>query len=284
MPLFHAMIAITIQGLKRNGSFMNIKILGCHGSDSLTHEGGEEHCCRSIGFLVNDSLMIDAGTVSSALNLESQKRIRHIVLTHAHIDHLKELPSLADNLISCTTNPITVTSIPQVLGDLKAHIFNDVIFPDFFGLPDTEHPILRTEVLHEGQESQLGDVRLTPISVNHLVPTVGLIIRDQHVAWVLSGDTHQTEALWHAAAQVPNLKAAFIETSLPDEMSDLALASRHLTPTLLQKEFQKIGKPDLPVYVYHLKPQFQDRIAAQLKGLGISNLHILSEGQEIEIA
>ena len=94
---------------------MNIKILGCHGSDSLTHERGEEHCCRSIGFLVNDSLMIDAGTVSSALNLESQKRIRHIVLTHTHIDHLKELPSLADNLISCTTNSITVASIPQVL-------------------------------------------------------------------------------------------------------------------------------------------------------------------------
>ncbi len=263
---------------------MNIKILGCHGSDALAHDGAEAHCCRSIGFLLNDSLMIDAGTVSSALTMESQNRIRHIILTHVHLDHLKELPSLADNRISGTTNPMTVAGIPQVLEDIKTHIFNDVIFPDFFTLPNPEHPILRSHVLHEGQETQVGEVWVTPIPVNHLVPTVGLIIRDQHAAWAMSGDTHQTEALWHAAAQVSNLKAVFIETSFPDEMRDLAFASRHLTPSLMHREFQKIGKPDLPVYVYHLKPQFRDNITAQLNKLGIPNLHVLAEGQEIVIS
>ena len=263
---------------------MNIKILGCHGSDSLITNGEGEHCCRSIGFLVNDSLMLDAGTVSSALTLEAQQRIRHIVLTHAHLDHLKELPSLADNLVSGVMNPITVASIEPVLQELKAHIFNDAIFPDFFVLPDPGHPIFQRKVLQEAQEAQLGDIRVTPIPVNHLVPTVGLLIRDQHVAWALSGDTHQTEAIWQAAAQEPNLKAVFIETSFPDEMSDLALVSRHLTPSLLQKEFQKIGKPDLPVYVYHLKPQFRDQIVLQLSRLDIPNLHLLNEGQEIEIS
>jgi ribonuclease BN (tRNA processing enzyme) len=263
---------------------MNIKILGCHGSDALTREGSTEHCCRSIGFLVNNSLMIDAGTVSSALNLESQKQIRHIVLTHAHMDHLKELPSLADNLISYTTNPITIASIPPVLQDLKSHIFNDVIFPNFFALPNPTHPILHSETLQEEQASQLGEVWVTPIPVNHVVPTVGLIFKDEHVAWALSGDTHQTEAIWEAIKREPNLKAVFIETSFPNEMSDLALASKHLTPNLLLQEFQKIGKPNLPLYIYHLKPPFQDQITTQLKQLGIPNLHILTEGQEIEIS
>ena len=277
------MIVVTTPGLTRNRGFMNIKILGCHGSDSLTSNGQREHCCRSMGFLINDSLMLDAGTVSSALTLESQKRIRHIVLSHVHIDHLKELPALADNLIGGIANSVTVASIPQILEDLRKHIFNDVVFPDFFSLPDPEHPILRSKVLHEGEATQLGGINLTPIPVNHLVPTLGLILRDQQVACALSGDTHQTEAIWHASAQEPNLKAVFIEASFPDEMSDLALASRHLTPSLLLKEFQKIGKPDLPVYVYHLKPQFRDTLTTQLNQLDIPNLHILKEGQEIEI-
>ena len=146
------------------------------------------------------------------------------------------------------------------------------------------NPILHSEVLQEGQESKLDDILVTPIPVNHLVPTVGLILKDEHVAWALSGDTHRTEAIWQTAAQEPNLKAVFIETSFPDEMGDLALASKHLTPSLLKQEFQKIGRPDLPVYVYHLKPQFQDQIATQLNRLGIPNLHILTEGQEIELS
>ncbi len=263
---------------------MKIKILGCHGSDSLTHESGTEHCCRSIGFLVNDSLMIDAGTISSGLSLEAQKRIRHIILTHAHFDHLKELPSLADNLASCATSPITVASIPPVLEALKAHILNDVIFPDFFGLPDPKHPTFQSQILEEGKEAQLGNFGVIPIPVNHLVATVGLILRDQHGALALSSDTHQTEAIWQAAKLEPNIKAVFIEASFPNEMSDLALASRHLTPSLLQKEFQKIGRPDLPVYAYHFKPQFRERIAIQLRQLDIPNLHLLTEGQDIEIS
>ena len=199
------------------------------------------------------------------------------------MDHLKELPSLADNLVNHPPHSITIVSIPEVLNDLQAHIFNDVIFPNFFTLPDPQHPILRSQTLDEGKSTRLGDVDITPIRVNHLVPTVGLILRNKQAAWALSGDTYETEAIWEAASREPNLKAVFIETSFPDEMGDLALASKHLTPTLLQQEFQKIGKPDLPLYVYHLKPQFRERITAQLKGLHIPNLHILTEGQEIDL-
>lgn len=85
------------------------------------------------------------------------------------------------------------------------------------------------------------------------------------------------------ASRVPSLKAAFIETSIPDEMADLAKVSKHLTPALLAEEFAKIGRPDLPICVYQLKPRFSDRIVRQLKDLAIPTLAVLEEGQEIEV-
>ena len=99
-----------------------------------------------------------------------------------------------------------------------------------------------------------------------------------------SGDTYETEDIWALAAKTPNLKAAFIETSFPDEMLGIAQISKHLTPALLEKEFKKIGKPELPLYVYHLKPPFSERISEQLAQLDIPNLVVLDEGQELDIS
>lgn len=263
---------------------MKIKILGCHGSDLLLKGAGTTHRCCSVGFLINDVLMVDAGAMASELALGEQKKIRHVVLSHLHFDHVKSLPSLADNLAGISDDPITIASIPPVLHGLRQYIFNDHVFPNFFALPTHEKPILKDYVLPEGQETWLSGVGITPIRVNHSVPTVGFIIRDNHSACVYSGDTYETHALWEIAAKVSNLKAAFIETSFPDEMKDLAFTAKHLTPSMLAGEFKKIGRHDLPLYVYHLKPQFHDQITEQLSKLGIANLTILQEGQVLEIS
>ena len=124
---------------------------------------------------------------------------------------------------------------------------------------------------------------MTPILVNHSVPATGFLLRDSEGSWVYSGDTHETWGIWGVAARDPELKAVLLEASFPDELADLALVSKHLTPALFARQFQKIGQPQLPVYAYHLKPPFRERIVKQLTGLGIENLTILEEGQEIEI-
>ncbi len=262
---------------------MKIKVLGCHGSDLLLETGATTHQCRSVGFLINDVLMVDAGTGASELTLDEQKRIRHVVFSHLHLDHVKGLPPMADNLAAISNGPLTLASIPPVLNGLKNHIFNDQVFPNFFALPTRDKPILKDVVLPEGQETWLSGIGFTPVRVNHSVPTVGFIIRDNDSSWLYSGDTYETHALWEMAAKVPNLKAAFIETSFPDEMKELASIAKHLTPSLLAQEFKKIGRPELPLYVYHLKPQFRGEITDQLSKLGIPNLTTLREGQELEI-
>ena len=109
------------------------------------------------------------------------------------------------------------------------------------------------------------------------------MIREGPSSILYSGDTCTTDAIWATARREPTLKAAFIETSFPDEMVDVALASRHLTPSMLAREIQKLARPNVPVYVYHLKPRLQAAIERQLRDLGIENLTILQEDQEVRV-
>ena len=260
---------------------MKIRVLGAHGSDLLVKGLTGSTICRSVGFLVNDELMVDAGTLASALTLEEQQCVKHILLSHLHHDHIKGIPPLVDNLSGLVDHQVVVASVPSVVEGLHTHIFNDRVFPDFFKL---QGPILRTQGLEAKTEAILsGGIRVTPVLVNHTVETVGFVIRDDSAAWIYSGDTHLTNEIWDIAAKTHNLKGIFIEVSFPDSMLDLAIQSKHLTPTLLAQEFRKIGKPDLPLFVYHMKPTVREKIIQEIHQLGIERVTILEEGQEIEL-
>lgn len=262
---------------------MKVRVLGCHGADQLLDGDRGPRQCRTCGFLINETVMVDAGTIGSALRLAEQKRIRHILLSHLHFDHIQGLPTMADNLVDDVVSPVVLTSTTQVLSDLQCHIFNDKVYPDFLKLPTPQRPVFQCRALEVGKESDVGGLHVTPIPVNHLVPTVGFLIREGMSSLLYSGDTYETHEIWRMAAHEPTLKAAFIETSFPDELSDLARVSKHLTPSLFVREFSKIGRPDLPVYIYHVKPRFREEIKRQLSTFGIANLTVLEEGQEIVI-
>jgi len=261
---------------------LKIRVLGSHGSDLALDHHTPQNTCKSVGFLVNDHILVDAGTAASALTFDEQLALEHVLLSHLHFDHIKGLPPLADNLVGVADRPLKISAISAVLRGLRQHIFNDVVFPDFYNpMSYSKQAILSESEVFEGREADLGSIQCLPIRVNHLVPTVGFIIRNSESAFLYSGDTYCTEAIWNIARTTPNLKAAFIETSFPNELEPLAKDSKHLTPSLLAQEFQKIGKPDLPLYLYHLKPIYRERIIQELQDLHIRNLHVLEDGQEI---
>ncbi len=262
---------------------MKIRVLGCHGSDQVVAGPQGLLQCGTCGFLVNDSALIDAGTIGSRLDLAEQKRIRHVLLSHLHFDHIKDLPMLADNLVGEEGPAVEVTSIPEVLKGLGAHIFNGEVYPDFFRLPSPDRPVFRSRPLWSGTESSLDRLRVTPIPVNHLVPTVGFLIDDGAVSFAYSGDTYVTEEFWRVASQRRNLKALLVETSFPEQEIELARVSKHLTPRLLADELRKFDRPDVPVYVYHMKPRFRGQIIRELSALGRQNLTVLEEGQTITL-
>ena len=102
-------------------------------------------------------MLVDAGTVGTALRLDEQKRIRHILLSHLHHDHIQGLPTLADNLVDAPDEPVTLTSIPSVLKGLQTHVFNDKVYPNFLKLPDRRHPVFVCRSLKPGKESELSN-------------------------------------------------------------------------------------------------------------------------------
>ncbi len=264
---------------------MIIRVLGCHGSELTIDDGnGRTRECRTCGFLVNETCMVDAGSVSAGLLEAEQGKIRQILLSHAHLDHIKGLPLLADNLISQNSNGrVKVRALPEVLDDLRRHIFNDVIFPDFTRLPTPDTAPLAYHPFDEEKMFAFDRLEVTAVQVDHIVPATGFIIRDGDTALLYSGDTSETTRIWEVAAKEPRLKAAFIETSFPNDFHELAKASGHLTPEMLAREFIKIGRPDLPVYIYHLKPSYRSVIASELKRLNLPNLCVLEEDQVVRL-
>lgn len=263
---------------------MRMKILGCYGTEMFLYKtSGYLDIYKTSGILINENLLLDAGSITTSIDIPEQEKITHILLSHSHFDHIKGLPFLADNLWGRLTRPIEIVGIKETIDSIRYNLFNDSVWPDITKIPSSGEPIYKLVELKEGKKINIGKLNIMPVRVNHAVPTVGYIIDDGDSAVVYSGDTHKTERLWEEASKKKNLKAAIIETSFPNRLSHLAIASGHLTPELLKEEFKKIGKPDIRLFVYHMKPQYLDEIKRDIGALKMNNIAILQDGKIIEV-
>jgi cAMP phosphodiesterase len=259
---------------------MEIRVLGCHGSQ-LPGFG-------FTGFLIDGVTLLDAGAVTSVLTPEEQSRVDHVLISHAHLDHIRELASLADNLCSnCINHPLTVISTSCVIETLKRHIFNNAIWPDFSMLPSAEKPVLKFEPIRTGEKMRVGHLRVTAVPVHHCVETVAYVIESDQdsstTTAVFVGDTGPTDEIWRVARTEKNVRAIFIETSLPQEMADVAELTGHLTPAGLARELKKLGTLNPQIYLYHMKIQYREEIRREIERMGDSRLHILRDGEIIRI-
>jgi len=254
---------------------MKIKVLGAFGSEGLGQ--------RPSAFLVNDRTLVDAGSVTGALTVDEQVEIEHALLSHSHLDHVVGLAFLTDTLASARApRAVTAMSVEPVIEALRSHAFNNVLWPDFSTIPSPETPVLRFRTLAEETEQRVGELWVTPVPVDHTVATVGFIIHDGEVGFIYSGDTGPTARLWRAARGLRGLKALIIECAFPSRLEGLATASGHLTPALMQRELDKIT-PDLPIWVFHIKPQFYQETAEELARIDPSRIQILEQGKTYTI-
>jgi ribonuclease BN (tRNA processing enzyme) len=249
---------------------MKIRVLGAYGAEGLGQ--------RPTSFLVNDRILIDAGTVSGALTMPEQLQIEHALISHSHLDHVGGLAFLTETLAFSapeTRRPLTVTSLEAVVDALRAGVFNNLAWPDFAQIPPGT-PVMKYRTLVEDAEQRVGDLWVTPVAVTHTVPTTGFIIHDGGTGFIFSGDTGPTEALWKAARGTRGLRTAIVECAFPNRLDRLAELSGHMTPAKLRREMEKLPA-DMPVWIYHIKPQFYEEIADEVAQIDPARVTILEQ-------
>lgn len=235
--------------------------------------GGSAPGYRLTTFLLDGETALDAGSLTDALPLSAQRRVRRVVLTHAHFDHIASIPLLVENLFGLT-QPLEIVAPEPVLATLARDIFNDRIWPDFTRLPSRARPSLRLRAIPEGRPFRAGAILLTPFRVSHVVPAYGYTVAKPGRSVVFSGDTEPSDSVWEAVRRAKSLKAIFLELSFCDELHEIARASRHLTPALVRRELAK-APPRVPVFLYHMKPPSLARIRRQVAGIGDPRLKLL---------
>jgi ribonuclease BN (tRNA processing enzyme) len=234
-------------------------------------------------FLIDDNIAVDAGSLTEALTLEEQERIDHILITHGHLDHSGSLPFFVDNIFGTRDEPFLVHSIPEAVKSVREHLFNNDIWPDFSMLPDLKRASMRFSEIETETPLRIGHLVVTAVRVNHTIPCVGYVIDDGSSSVLFSGDTAPTERLWEVAARAPNLRAAFVETSFPNRMQKIADVSGHLTPQTLKDELPKLNR-EVPIFIYHVKPRFYEEVVAEIRALGVKDVHMVEQGLTYEFS
>jgi len=251
---------------------MQVQVLGSYGSRTPEF--------NTSSLLINKTLLLDAGTVTAALSLEEQAAVNDVLLTHAHLDHMVDLAFLVDNCLLRRSSPLRVWAPSPVLEAVHRHLFNNEVWPDFTRLPAPAAPALELIPLEAGSEIEIAGLRVCWRRVNHPVFTAGYRLTGGGSSVLFSGDTGATDDLWELGKTSPDLKAVFIEASFPNRLTDLAKASGHLTPAGLREELKKFDRAEMPVKIFHMKPQFLQEIMAELNALGDNRFQVLEGGEK----
>jgi ribonuclease BN (tRNA processing enzyme) len=224
-------------------------------------------------YRINDTVAIDAGSLGLTGTAQEQARIQHVLITHTHLDHIASLPIFIENAYEGKPSCVTIHGSQAVLSCLQNDIFNDRLWPDYPRLSTADAPFFKTSVLASGTAIELEGLRITPIPVDHVVPTFGFLVEDKDTAVVIVGDTGPTEAIWEYANRVPNLKAVFLEATFPESMAGLAKISKHLTPSLFAGEVRKL-KHRPRVIAVHIKARFRAQVVDELEALRLPEVEI----------
>jgi len=259
-----------------------IRVLGCSGAIAAGS--------RTTAFLIDDDVLVDAGTGVGDLALDELARIDHILVSHAHLDHVLAIALLADSVIrlrqAARRPPIQVHALAPTLHALREHVFNGVIWPDFTRLPSAEHPVLQFVPFEHGDRLVLGGKTIEVLCAQHTVPAAGFAVEGTDGWWVYTGDTGPNPALWE---RLQGLRVAqlVIETAFGNDERTLAGISRHLCPATLGAELAQLTGPlneSVEVYITHVKPGELSAVMAEIAAIETPHrIHPLAAGQRLEL-
>jgi ribonuclease BN (tRNA processing enzyme) len=235
-------------------------------------------------YLVDDSLVIDAGSIGLQADMAVQRRVQHVFLTHGHLDHVASLPLLVENLYEPGPDCIEVLASTPTLDLVRANLFNHTIWPDFFALsattPDGDR-FVRATPIEPFVAVERGGFRVTPVPVSHGTDTLAMVVDDGRSCVAFAADTGPTDALWQhlTAHHADRLAAVFLECSFPDSLAGLAAHTGHHCPRSFAAECAKIP-PRARVIVTHRKARFAAEIARELAALALPRVALVEPGRD----
>ena len=233
-------------------------------------------------FLIDDRVAVDAGSIAIALNDEQRDQVRDIIVTHPHMDHIASLPIFIDDLYPSLQEPMRVHATPEVIELLERDVFNWNVYPRFSDLKNDYGPVMEYIPIPLGQSFPVAHLNVVAVPVNHIVPTIGLVVSDGRTSVAFSSDTAETEEFWKLVNGVKQLDALLIEASFPNGMAKLAEVSRHFTPASLGEELKKLTHNGMDIMAVHLKPSYRQEIIDQLNALNIPTLKAMEPGRVYE--
>lgn len=250
---------------------MKLKVLGPH--------GGELPGCKSTCFLLDGRLALDAGSLTSMLELPELAKVDDILLTHSHFDHIKDLPMMSDVIVGRREKPVVIHSNTDCIKTLQTNIFDNELWPDFTKIPNAKNPVFKLRSFKAGAKVKVGEYSVKSVLVSHPVESCGYVISDGDSTMAISGDTGPTEQLWKVLNKTDDLKLLLVECSFPNALQSLADISGHFTPQTLEKELEKFDRRDCEVVLYHLKPAFVAQLKKEVKHLPV---HVAELGEEFD--
>lgn len=254
---------------------MKLRILGC--------SGGIGGALRTTSMLIDDDILIDAGTGLGELTVDEMKRIRHVFLTHTHLDHIACLPLMIDSLFPHIEAPIVIHGQEASIEVLKRHIFNWAIWPDFARLPSEEAPVMRYETHRPGEAVRIGGRTLEMIPVNHIVPTVGYRVATADGVFAFSGDTTTNDSFWETLNAGDRLDVLLVEVAFAERFRELSMQSKHYCPSLLAGDLAKLRHRPR-VYITHNKPGEEETIFGECRArIDDHDLNRLGGGMVLEV-
>jgi ribonuclease BN (tRNA processing enzyme) len=244
--------------------------------DSQGHANSEQ---RLTCFLIDERVAVDAGSIALAMTAEQRKTVRDIIVTHPHMDHIASLPIFIDDLFETLKSPVRIYATPEVIDLMERDIFNWNVYPRFSELKNEFGPVMEYVPIPMGEEFKVAHLTVTAVAVNHIVPTVGLVVSDGNSTVAFSSDTSETDELWNVINRFPRVDALLIEASFPNSMASLAEVSRHYTPASLQRDLRKLSHNGLDILAVHIKPAYRQMVIDELKALSIPKLDVMESGR-----